>query len=98
MKSNEKKTEKTATDPFEASKRFVTESRSWAVTLREAWLAPWEKTSETNELASMMVTPWVQATRMTHDKMLEVFETQSHQALDRTREWVEQVERMQPQK
>jgi hypothetical protein len=96
MTGKEKKIEQVQDDMVAASKTYVTQTRSFATTVREAWLAPWQGMAAGNEIVTMMVEPWVAMTRATHDRMLEAFETQSHQMIDRTHQALQQVQRLQP--
>ena len=93
------KQEKTTVQPedavFEASKRYVTETKSWATQVREAWLAPWERVTAGNEVATTMVEPWIAMTRLAHDRVLDTFEAQSHELLDRTQQLVRQAQTLQ---
>jgi len=66
------------------SKDWVTKSRTMATTIRDASLAPMLNMAENNEAAASMMRPWIEMTRSAHDKMLDLYESNSHQMIDRT--------------
>ena len=71
-------------DLIAATKQFVTNTRTWATTMRDATWAPWLSMVEHNESLATTVRPWVEMTRSAHDRWLDLYETQSHEMIDRT--------------
>ena len=90
-KNQEKKILTTQHDVIEASKTFVTQTRTLAHTLREAMWAPWIGAVEENEVATMWVTPWVNMTRAAHDRWLDMYETNVHSIIERSQEIVKHI-------
>ena len=83
-KNQEKKIRTTQNDVVEASKTFVTQTRTLATTMREAAWAPWIGAIEENEVATMWFTPWVNMTRVAHDRWLDMYETNAHTIIERS--------------
>ena len=71
-----------------ASKQFVTNTRTWATTMRDATWAPWLSMVEQNESVATTVRPWLDMTRTAHDHLLEMYETQSHEMIERSYDMV----------
>ena len=81
---NEKKTDMLQNEMINASKQWVSQTRNWATTMREAMLTPWEGFYRENEITNMMFGPWVSMTRVAHDRWLDMFETQVNEVLERS--------------
>ena len=71
-------------DMLAAQKQFVTNTRTWATTMRDATWAPWLSVVEQNDTLANSVRPFVEMTRTAHDRWLDLYETQSHEMIDRT--------------
>jgi hypothetical protein len=84
MTKQEKKILDTQTDVVTASKMLVSNSRTWAQSMREAMLAPLTGASEDNQMMTMMVEPWVSMTRLTHERFLDAYETQANEMIERS--------------
>jgi hypothetical protein len=88
----ERKNEMTHDNIIQASKQWVTQTRTWATTLREAMLTPWEGIYRENEITNVMFTPWLTMTRAAHDRWLDMYETQAHQMIERTHTMFNQIQ------
>ena len=89
-----KTTKKTTQNQMvEASKGLVTQSRTWATTVREAMWEPWLHAGQDNQMMSVMVDPWLEMTRAAHDRWLDVYETQAHEMIDRSQTMMAQVQK-----
>lgn len=95
MTKQEKQVIHSQSEMIEATKGLVTQSRTWAISMREAMLAPWSGATESNEIASMMMTPWLSMTRMAHDRWLDIYETQTTEMIERTASFMKQVNQIQ---
>lgn len=93
--TKDKKTEYVHTDVVEASKTLVSQTKTWATTVREAWLTPLTN-GNGNQLTSMMVEPWVAMTRATHEQWLNMYESQSHEMIDRSYQTLQQMQKIPP--
>ena len=78
-------------DIINATKQFVSNTRTWATTMRDATWAPWLSMVEQNESLATTVRPWVDMTRTAHGRWLDLYETQSHEMIDRTYEMVNRL-------
>jgi hypothetical protein len=78
-------------DIITATKQFVTNTRTWATTMRDATWAPWLSMVEHNDTLAQSVRPWVDMTRTAHDRWLDLYETQSHEMIDRTYDMVNRL-------
>ena len=86
-------TKTTQTQMIEASKGLVTQSRTWATTVREAMWEPWRNAGQDNQMMAVMVDPWLNMTRAAHDRWLDMYETQAHEMIDRGQTVMEQMQK-----
>jgi lysophospholipase L1-like esterase len=79
-----KETKRHTDDMVSATKQFVTNTRTWATTVRDASWAPFISMVEQNEHMASTFRPWIDMTRTAHDRWLDLYETQTHEMIDRT--------------
>ena len=90
--TNEKKTNGTL-DMVKAGKQFVTNTRTWATTVRDTAWAPMLTALDHNEALATTMKPVVEMTRTAHDRWLELYESQSHEMIDRTYDMMSRIVR-----
>ncbi len=78
------KTQNIGLDMHQASKDLVTNTRTWATQMRDASWAPLQQVAATNDALANTVMPWMEMTRTAHDKWLDLYETGTHEMIDRT--------------
>lgn len=88
----EKKTEMAHNDMIDASKHWVNQTRTWATSVREAFLTPWEGFYKENEMTNMVFSPWVNMTRVAHERWLDMYETQTTEIIERSTTVMKQIQ------
>lgn len=88
----EKKTVMAHNDMTDVSKHWVNQTRTWATSMREAFLTPWEGIYREHEVTNMMFGPWINMTRAAHDRWLDMFETQTTEMIERSTTIMKQIQ------
>jgi hypothetical protein len=87
-----KKTTELTENWTRTAKEMVSQSRKWAETARGMTLGPWQGMFASNDSLAAAVRPWFEMTHAAHDRWLDLWETQTHAAIDATCRLTETVQ------
>lgn len=91
-----KQTNELAEGWAQAAKEMVSQSRKWAETYRGMTMGPMQGVFATNDTFAAAARPWFEMTYAAHDRWLDMWESQTHAAIDATCRLTENIPQPKP--